>query len=193
MATVDPTTLNELVQRQLDGDLPSHERRTLEEGLRRAPDLAVERKQLQSLVADMEAARIPVREGFQAQVMAELPSAAWEARAARSWRVPVALLVALVGSLVALARWAPEGFQAQGPLAGTLAAVGDLLVVSVLTGAGLLGASWKGLQAGAVELFTTSPMTAMGLIALVLGLNIFFFLGLRSRRKAPAEEPATKP
>ena len=193
MAMVDRTTLKELLQRHLDGVLSSQEQRLLDEGLRRAPDLAAEGRQLRSLATHMEAARIPVRGDFREQVMAALPPAAWEARAARSWRLPVAFLAALVGSLVGLARWMPESFQAQGPVAGTLAAVGDLLRASVVTGAGLLGATWKGLQAGAVELFAASPMTALGLLVLALGLNLLFFLGLRSRKRTRAQETASKP
>jgi hypothetical protein len=192
MAKLDRTTLGELLQRQLDGDLGPQERRLLEDELRASPELAEEHRLLQDLATRMSATRIPVRPGFREQVMAGLPPAAWEVRAARSWRLPVALLVALAGCLAMLTRFAPEGLRTKGLFAGTLVAVGDLLRVSVVTGAGLLGASWKGLQAGIGELFASSPMTAVGLLMLLAGLNFLFFLGLRSRKRTRAREIVSK-
>lgn len=181
MATVDRTTLEDWIQRELDGDLGPQEERLLKEQLRLQPDLAAERRQLQGMLRSLEDSRIAVGDDFRAQVMAGLPPAAWEVRAARSWRLPVALLAALFVGLVALVRYTP-GLALDGPLTAAVGAVGDLIVTSVVTGAGLLGASWQGLQAGLAELFSTSPVAAIGLIALLLGLNGLFFLGLRSRR-----------
>ena len=75
--------------------------------------------------------------------MSALPTAGWESRSPRAWRFTAAVILLLGGFAAALlvagsAPRPPPGF-------GALFAVADMLQASVVAGAGLLGASWKGL------------------------------------------------
>jgi hypothetical protein len=192
MATVDRVFLQELLQRELDDDLGAGERSLLEQGLLELPDLRQEREQWAQMKAKMEAARIAVRPDFCQQVLDQLPAAAWEARASRAWRFPAAVLLSLGAVLVGLVG-SSKGLAAfPGPLVGALAAAVDLLQTSLLAGAGLLGASWKGLQVSLAQLFAGSPAAVVGFFFLVVALNAVFFYGLRSRKRRPVEQPAAK-
>ncbi len=189
MGTPDPAILEDLLQRHLDGDLNGYERRQLDQHLRFSADLRREKQRLEGTVALLDEARIPVRDGFQQRVLQSLPAAGWEARASRAWRLPAATLAALavVGTVLAKAAQ-----PAVGSLAKSFSAAVELWITAAVTGAGLLGASWKGLQIAFRGLGAGSPWTMVGLVALVLGLNVLLFLSLRRRpRRVRVVEDST--
>ncbi|MCB1032336.1 MAG: hypothetical protein KDD47_00695 [Acidobacteria bacterium] len=186
MGTPNPAILEDLVQRHLDDDLNGPELKVLEQHLRTSASLRREQEQLRGVFALLDEGRIPVEAGFERRVMNSLPAAGWEARSARSWRLPVAVLVAFAVLGTVLAKAAQP---AAGSIAGALSAAFDLMMTAALTGFGLLGASWKGLQAVFRGLGTGSPWVMVGLVALVLGANLLLFFALRSR---PRLAPATK-
>lgn len=178
--------LEDLVQRHLDDELSDYEQRKLEQHLRGSADLRREQAQLEGVVALLDECRVPVEDGFHERVMSSLPAAGWEARNARAWRLPAALLAALavVGTVLAKAAQ-----PAAGSIAGALSAAFDLMITAALTGFGLLGATWKGLQVAVRGLGAGSPWTVVGLVIVVLVLNVVLFLALRPRPKlVPAAE-----
>lgn len=191
MATPDPAILENLLQRHLDGDLSEYEARQLSQQVRSSPALRREQAQLETLVSLLEEGRIPVEAGFEQRVLDNLPPAAWEARGARAWRLPAAMLVVLAVVGVVLAKAAQP---AAGSIVGALSAALELLVTATLTGAGLLGASWTGLQAVFRGLGAGSPWAMVGLATLVLVLNGLLVYALRRRpRLAAAERGADSP
>ena len=123
-----------------------------------------------------------MRPDFRAAVMSALPTAGWEARSPRAWRFTAAVIVLLGGFaaalLVAGSAPAASGF-------GALAAVGGMLQAAILAGAGLLGASWKGLGLVLDELLS-SPASLGAFGFLVLCLNLLLVSLIRRRRPAPA-------
>ncbi len=188
MAMVDRATFEELLQRELDEDLKPRERRLLDAALESSPELSAERRGLQGLSVALEESQISVRSDFREQVMASLPAAAWEVRTRRSWRWPVALL-AVLGTVAALLGSLSDGFAKGESVAGIFGAITSMVSMALVTGAGLLGASWRGLGAGLRELFVASPSTLVGVAILLVGLNALLFLGLR--RRVPVKEKAT--
>jgi len=68
---------------------------------------------------------------------------------------------------------------------GTLAAVGGMLQAAALAGAGLLGASWKGIGI-VVEDVISSPVSLGAFGFLVLSLNILLISLVRRRRPSAA-------
>lgn len=186
MATVERAIVEDWLQRELDGDLSEREQRELAQQLGESADLRLERRALQALNQQLALSRIPVCEDFSDRVMADLPSAAWEARGVRAWRWPLALLAVLAVAAAAVGRLATGATEAAGGgLLGAVASVFGLLRAGVLAGTGLLGFSWKGLRLAFEQLLTGSPMTLVGMALVVVGLNLLLYLGLR-RRLRPA-------
>ncbi|MEM1205979.1 MAG: hypothetical protein AAGN66_22300, partial [Acidobacteriota bacterium] len=128
--------------------------------------------------------RIPVREGFREGVMAALPAAAaWERPAARSWHLALAMLLACaLGASLLL-----PGTLADDALFGTGSAVADFFETTLLAGAGLLEASWRGVGMGLAELFAASKSSLLAMGLLVLCLDLLFVSMLRRRPKAEAK------
>lgn len=180
MATVDQSTLEELLLREMDELLTPEERSLLEESVEHSPEMLSERAGLQALAAAMGESRIPVRADFREQVMASLPTAPWEVPARSSWKVPLACLAVLAGATSLLSFWSTQS-STTGSLFGSVVAIFDLIKLALVTGAGLLGASWTGLRVAMGELFRVSPTAMVGVILLVVGLNALFWLGLRRR------------
>lgn len=191
MGTPDPAILEDLLQRHLDEDLSTYERRQLDQHLRASREFQREKERLEGVVALLEEARIPVDAGFRQRVLSSLPAAGWEARSARAWRLPVAIFAALavVGTVLAKAAQ-----PAVGSLAAAFSGAIELWMTAALTGFGLLGASWKGLQIAFRGLGAGSPWAMVGLVAVVLGLNVLLVFALRQRpRLAPARKDREPP
>ncbi|MCH9649895.1 MAG: hypothetical protein K0U98_16775 [Deltaproteobacteria bacterium] len=191
MATVDQATLEELLLREMDELLTPQELRLLEESVEHSSELCEERRSFQALTAAMGESRISVRQDFQEQVMANLPVAPWESPARSSWRVPLACLAVLAVATSLLSLWGAQS-SATGSLLGSVVAAFDLMKMALVTGAGLLGASWVGLRVAMRELFQASPMALVGVIFLLVGLNALFWLALRRspvRDRAGSEGP----
>ena len=139
--------------------------------------LAREEERLDGLLMQQA---VPVREGFADEVMARLPDADW----ARHRSAPWAAAVAATG-LLGLAAALLLGRSSETSLVtGLLAAIGDLLAVSLAAGAGFLGASWGGLRTVASEAMQGSPVSVALLAAMVVAFAGTLYSLLRRRRAA---------
>jgi anti-sigma factor RsiW len=182
----DHNTYREWLNLDADGKLPREERARLEEHLTTCLECRREREELAALDRLIQESRISVRPEFRESVMAALPAAGWEGRSARAWRFPVAAFVLLAGIAVALlSAGSIAGADSSG--LGTLVAVVEMVWATVLAGAGLLKASWKGIGI-VVEDALSSPLSlgAFGVFVLFLNLLLVSLI----RRKRPAELPA---
>jgi anti-sigma factor RsiW len=173
----------------LDGALPAAEARQLEAHLAGCDGCRGERRRLLSLSEALGEAKIAVRGGFEAEVMAALPAAGWQTATAapprRAYARAAMLLVALGG--VSALFFALSGGDG-GPLGGSLAALVSALGAALVAGAGLLGASWSGLGMAIGETFSESPMTALGLAVLLLCLSLLLVSMLRRPRAAEQKQ-----
>lgn len=179
----DHATCREWLYLDADGELAPERASLLEAHLASCPECRKERDELGKVDALLHAGRLAVRPGFRKSVMAALPAAGWEARAPRSWSLPTAAfaLLAVAGAvLVGLS----SGAQDSSGLGAVLAMLG-LLKASLLAGAGLLGASWKGLGLAFDEILA-SKLALGACAALVLCLNLLLVSLVRHRRAATA-------
>ena len=184
MSRPDHSTYREWLNLDADGGLDSGDRALLDEHLASCADCRREREEILALDGLLRSSALPVRPDFRASVMSALPTVGWQARSPRAWRFTAAVIVLLGGFAAALliAGSAPatSGF-------GALAAVGGMLQASILAGAGLLGASWKGLGLVFGQ-FISSPAKLGAFGFLVLCLNLLLISLIRRRR--PAAAPA---
>ena len=177
--------LREWVQMDFDGELDAERRATLEAHLAVCPECAAERASLDRLGQVLQRERLPVRPDFRTAVLAALPAAGWEARRPRSWAWPAALVASFTAAAAVLLGTGMRSADGRGPVVGALAALLDLAVTSAQAGAGLLGASWRGVGLAIGDLFGGS-FVRLAIFGLgVLCLNLLFFRLLR--RSAPAE------
>jgi anti-sigma factor RsiW len=186
----DHSTYREWLDLDADGRLEGEEERArLEEHLASCAECREERQELRAFAGLLRRSAVEVRPDFRQAVMASLPTAGWEARAAsaRTWRFPAAVLVLLgalgAGMLLAGTDPSSSGFS-------VLLAVGGLLRAAILAGAGLLAASWKGVGL-VVERVISSPASLGAFGFLVLCLNLLLISLLR--RKRPAAEAKGAP
>jgi anti-sigma factor RsiW len=169
---------------EAEGNLGRDERVRLDEHLASCPDCRREREELQALDALLRSSAIPVRADFSAAVMSALPTAGWEARSPRAWRF-TALVILMLGSLAAALMIAGPGAAPAPSGLGALFAVGGMLRAAVVAGAGLLGASWKGMGL-ILDRLIASPVSLGAFGFLVLALNLFLVSLIRRRRPAGA-------
>jgi len=151
----------------------------LMEHLAECAECCRERESLQALHASLAASVVQPREGFTAEVMRALVPAPWEARARLVWRWPFALLLALGGLAAVLLGGAAAELE---PHAGSFAAfmaLARLLESAALAGAGLLGASWRGLGSGLAEWLGESRIQLAAAGALLVALNLLLLRLLR--------------
>jgi len=161
------------------GTLPPAERRALVEHLAVCAACQSERRALERLRETLERSRMPVRSDFANQVMAALPQSGWESRPARAWVAPAALAAGLLAAAALLL--GGGRVAASGAVLGTAAALADVFVSALVVGAGLAGASWRGLGMAIEELFAGSPGTLLVFAGGVLFLHLLFLLLLRRR------------
>ena len=185
----DHSTFREWLNLDVDGMLEREERARLEEHLAGCEECRREREELIAFEKLLERSALPVRSGFADAVMSALPPAGWEARAPRTWRFPLAvaaMLMLVAGLMMAgsTSASAPSGLAA-------LDAVGGMLRAATLAGAGLLGASWKGIGL-IVEDVISSPVSLGAFGFLVLCLNLLLVSLLRRRRSSVAPEAAAR-
>jgi len=184
-AKQDHETYARWLDLELAGELGDGDRKRLESHLESCSECRRERRSLVALDGFLAAGRVPVREGFQAQVMASLPVAGWEARSAAAWRWPLAVLAALLVAIGALVGMSSQDLAPGGSMAGALSALGDLFTTGALAGAGLLGASWQGIGLITAEALGRIPGGLVAFAVLVVCLHFLLF-GLLRRRTAHA-------
>ncbi len=177
----DHSTYREWLNLDADGDadLGRDERARLAEHLAGCADCRREREGLEALDGLLRRSAVAVRPDFQAAVMSALPTAGWESRSPRAWRFTAAVIVLLgiaAGLLVAGSAGAPSGL-------GALFAVGGMMKATVVAGAGLATASWKGLGL-VLDHVIGSPVSLGAFGFLVLALNLFLFSLIRRKRPA---------
>jgi anti-sigma factor RsiW len=184
MSKPDHTTYREWLNLEADGRLPRDERTRLEQHLATCSACRSELDELRALDDLLLQARVPLREGFRDDVLAALPAAGWEARAPRTWGFPAALFVLL--GVIATAVIGSSAAAGEHAGLGALSAVFGMFQATVLAGAGLLAASWKGFGLVFEEILS-SPVSLGMFGVFVLCLNLLLISLIRRRRTAPAE------
>jgi hypothetical protein len=174
-----------------DGALGADQRRELDEHLAVCADCAREMADAVTVAERLAGARLAVRPGFAADVMAALEPAPWEARSARSWRLPLALLVAIGGVAAALLGKGTAAFAPSGGAAGALYALADLFRASLVAGSGLAAASWRAVGDAAGSWLGDSPANWLAALVVALGANYLLFRLLRLRRHVEANSTET--
>lgn len=174
------------VDQEFDGQLEGSDKARLEELAEADSRVVAEQQALASLYRRIGESKIEVQPGFSARVMKALPQAWWERKAAASdisrWVLPVAMMFALAFGAAGLLASA-EGL---GPLAGVGIALLDFARVTILAGAGMLFATWRGVGFGLEHLMADSGFNLLALACAVGFLNLLFFSLLR-RREPVAE------
>jgi predicted anti-sigma-YlaC factor YlaD len=165
-----------------DGTLDAAHRSELEEHLAGCADCRGERELAAQVVERLAAARIAVRPGFAHEVMAALEPAPWEARTWRTWRLPLALFLAIGVASAALVGSGAAAFAPAGGAGGALYALADLFRASLVAGSGLAAASWRAVGAAAGSWLGGSTGNWVAALILVIGVNYLLFRLLRLRR-----------
>lgn len=147
-----------------------------------------ERRELEEVRHLLAAAVVQPREGFSGEVMRALAPAPWEARALVVWRWPFALLLALGGAAAVLLGGAAASLEPSAGSFDAFLALARLLESAALAGAGLLGASWRGLGSGLAEWLGASKTHLAFAGGLVLALNLLLLRLLRSSSRSSAAE-----
>ncbi len=179
----DHSTFQEWLNLDADGRLAPEDRARLEQHLAGCAECRLEREELAAFQSLFERTAVPVRSDFADSVMAALPHAGWEGRSPRTWQFPVAvaaMLMLVAGFLIAGSSSAsvPSGLAA-------VDALGGMMRAAALAGAGLLGASWKGIGL-IVENIISSPVSLGAFGFLVLCLNLLLISLVRRRKPAAA-------
>ncbi len=187
MKELDHNVHRERLFLEPDGELGARESAELERHLASCGECARERRDVARLVTELDAARVPVAPDFAARVMGSLPAAPWESRPPAAWRPAAVVVLLLLGGAVALGRAAGPDDPARS-LAATAIAVFELLRSALVAGAGLLGASWRGLGLGVAEILDASPLTWIAFAVLVLGIDVLLVRAIVRRRRARAAE-----
>ena len=125
-------------------------------------ELEVERALLSGF-ADL---RISARAGCAQNVIDRLRAPSWGRQKPAAWAFPAAAMAIFA----AAAAWLSIG--SSSPLSGLASTLGDLLATSLLAGAGLLGATWRGVGLAVRSAFSGDPLALLGLAA-VTGLSLF--------------------
>ena len=182
---IDDTTWRQWVDLELEGELEAPERARLDELLETDDRVADERRVLGSLHRMIDNGRIPVRSGFLARVMAALPEAWWQRRAAAGlprWALPLAaMLISALGAALLLA-----SAEDTGIFTGIGATLVDFIQVTVLAGAGMLFATWRGFGFGLQEMIANSGLSLAAIAVAVGFLNLLFVSMLRRRPRTAA-------
>lgn len=177
MEPIDEKVLREWVDLDLEGELEVERKKRLELELEKRPALVAERRELAAMQTLFAESRIAVDESFGPRVMAALPRAAWEPRAAsrRAWALPLALAAVFAfAGVVALG-------GAESHVLGIGLTVVHFFQATVVAGAGLALATWRGLGYGLEELVGGSSLSLVALLVLVLFVDLLFLVLLRRR------------
>lgn len=182
MRQPEHSTYLEWLSLELDDELDSRKVRRLREHLTSCGECREERSALRALENELAESRIQVDDQFRKKVMAALPTAGWESSHPRSWIAALAIVVLLGAAAAAVMGSTAARLEPAAPFLAAVAAVFDLFRSSVLTGAGLLTASWTGLGIALESLLQQSVWNLVAFGVLVLGLNIALLSLMRRRR-----------
>ncbi len=178
---IQSDTWKEWIDQDLEGQLAGSDRELLGRLGEANQQVVAERQALASLHRMLGESRVEVRPGFSAQVMQALPPAWWERKTAGAglarWALPLAMMFALAFAAVGVLASADE----LGPLAGIGIALLDFVQVTILAGAGMLFATWRGLGFGLEHFMADSGLNLLALACAVGFLNLLFFSLLRRR------------
>ncbi len=177
--TSDHSTYREWLYLELDGALDTGQRSQLRDHLVGCPECQREQRELIALDELMIASRVDVRSDFSKDVMASLPTAAWESRNPKSWVAAMAATVLLLLGSGALIATSSESLGSVLTLATVFSTVAELLRSSIVAGAGLLGASWKGLGLAFQEVLSGSIWNLLAVGILVVAVNVLLIRLLR--------------
>jgi len=181
----DHTTYREWLYLEPDGELNAGERSGLRQHLAGCSSCRRERQELAILTEMLEQSRIPVGDELKQGVMTGLPAVGWETRSPRNWLAALVVVLLLgVGSALLISGAGEEAMSAVPIAAAT--AVWELLSSSVLAGAGLLAASWKGLGIAFQDVLGQSVWNIVAFGALIVCLDLLLFRLLFRRRTAEA-------
>lgn len=189
MKRPDHNTYREWLDLDVDGLLSPAQRAELEQHLAGCTACRTEREEMLALESLLQKNRVPVRPDFKDAVLSSLPTTGWENRHPKTWSFPAAVFLLLAG--IAAAFFGSAQLGSAGAGLSAVAAVADMLGSTVLAGAGLLAATWKGLGM-AFEEVIASPMSLGVLAVLVISLNLALFTLLRRRSGARAATTATR-
>jgi anti-sigma factor RsiW len=180
------TQVLEWLDLEVEGELAAPQRRRLADHLAHCDACAAERRRLVRLREALDDARVPVRADFRSQVMAALPPAGWQPAPAavprRSLLAAALGVVALALASALLLTTAAAGGTLPG--LGVLAALAELTAAALVTGAGLLGASWSGVGLALGEVFGSAPGVLVGFTLLLALLSLLLVSLLRRPRPA---------
>ena len=188
---IDHSTYQEWLHSELDGALTTGERSQLRDHLVYCDQCKAEKEELIQLERLLADSHLPVRAEFCDEVMASLPASGWEARFPKSWIAALVAVVMLVAGAAALISSVGSGLEPAVPLAGAFVAILEMLQSSVLAGAGLLTASWKGLGLAFQELLGGSIWNLLAISALVFAVD-FLLIRMLVRQGRPAAEQASQ-
>ena len=182
--------LRQLVDLESDGTLDSTKMASLEPELESSSDLRQELQQLTRLNELLRGSRATVRDGFSTQVMAALPSNPSWANAQPlgwvRWRVPLVAMFLMAVAAATLLSLDPAGLNAAASAGGLMAAIGGLISSTLIAGAGLIGASWRGVGLALGEALTLPEQLVFGFG--IVCLNVVLFRMVRSGRRVAATE-----
>lgn len=171
----------------LDGELDASRSEVVTAHLAECGDCREARETSLRLRGWLDEDKVEVTPGFAARVTAALPVESWEIRPARSLRWAVGLLLLLASSSLLLLSAAGATEAAPFALLGSIA---DLMATSALAGAGLLGATWRGVGLVLNELLTHSPVTLAAFALALVAVHGLLWRMLRPRRRAHAHPSA---
>ncbi len=177
----------EWIELELDEQLGDVEAEELAMHLAGCAACRRERDASARLFARLDSARLAVRPRFAMEVLAALEPAPWEARAPRSWKLPVAVLTAVGGLAAVLFGLGAAGFQPQGGSSGALAALLDLFRAALVAGSGLASASWGAAGEALGAWLGRSTLNWGAAAMLALGADYLLVRLLRSRSAAAGE------
>jgi hypothetical protein len=178
----DHTLYSDLLNLEVDGILTAEQQGRLDEHLAGCAECRTERAELLGLADLLQRSQLSVEPAFRERVMTALPAAGWEARHPRTWALPAAVFVALLG---AGAGMLGAGSARLGSAYGIFAALGGLLRAVLVAGIGFTTASWRWCGMFVQQLLV-SPMSLVVFGVFVLSLNLLLVSLVRRRHAAHA-------
>jgi predicted anti-sigma-YlaC factor YlaD len=178
MNTPDHTLYSDLLNLEIDGLLTREQQAHLDDHLVTCADCRAERAQLVGLADLLLHSQVPVEPGFRDRVLTALPAAGWESRHPRTWALPAAACVALLGAGIAVLG---AGSARMGSAYGVFAALAGMLQAALVAGIGFTTASWRWCGMFVHQLLG-SPMSLVMFGVFVLSLNLLLVSLVRRRR-----------